>query len=409
MTAKLDILLGNLHSDENRLRFLREIYTPGNAEVADRILAIEPDTSVLEKEAGYSREHGETERFSLLAKRFVDHYIQNGWDILLKKSVVRWGDRNLADYAVSKLEEKGEESTLEYAGDIAQSLGQEQKARQLLERVLALQMKKKDDYAFSPAGTCVKLGRFNEAIDLFMRSGYHWLDRALHVAKEHVPQRVNEVAQIGFDRYAPSFHTQETYVECAEVLGKVDKAKNTLSREARKLTPDGPPRLYGGLVKSLVKLGMNNDAKTVVQKVADYHFKESRERENMMHVTFHDDSKELAELYEIIGEQAPVRDLLLARIDAGLNNGWHPSHYDKDIERGYQLTGDKAFLERKLRLFEKEQKYDEASKLVMELGKPELAESYRAMHEMVQSVRHREPEAHTSLPEELRGQIEAVR
>ena len=386
MAGRLDNLLGSLHSDKNKLTFLNCVYTPGNAEVADTILALSPNTSVLEKEVGYAREHGETQRFDSLARRFVDYYIQEGWDIALRDKVVGWGDKNIADYAVSKLEEKGEESTLEYAGEIAQSFGQEQRARQLLERVLTVQMEKKDEYAFSPAGTCVKLGRFNEAIDLFMQSGYHWFDRALHIAKEHVPQRVNEVAQKGFEGYAPTFHTQETYVECAEVLGKVDKAKKTLSCEAQKLTPDSPPRFYEGLVKSLAKLGMSNDARTVVQKVAAYHFKRAQERKDMMHVSFHDDQKELAGLYEVIGEQAPIRDILLARIDAGLNNGWHPSHYDKDIERGFQLTGDKVFLERKLILFEQEQKYDEASKLASELGNTELADNYRIMHQMVSAL-----------------------
>lgn len=387
MIESLDNLLESLHSDKNRMAFLNRVYTPGNVEVADRILALTPNTSVLEKEISYAREHGASERISSLARRLVDYYTQNNWDILLRNKVVEWGDRDVADYAISKLEEKGAESTLEYAGEIAQSFGQEQRAKKLLERVLTVQMKKKDKYTFSPAETCVKLRRFNEAIDLFMQAEYHWFDRALHVAKEYVPQRVNEVAQIGFDRYAPAFHTQETYVECAEVLGKVDRAKKTLAHEAQKLTPDSPPRFYEGLVKSLVKLGLNDNARTVVQKVAAYQFQKAKEKsKDMAYVSFHDEQKELARLYETIGEQAPIKDILLARIDAGLNNGWHPSHYTQDIEEGYQLTGDKAFLERKLLLLEQEQKYDEASKLANELGNAKLAGSYRTMSQMVSTM-----------------------
>ena len=108
MAGRLDNLLGSLHSDKNKLTFLNCVYTPGNAEVADTILALSPNTSVLEKEVGYAREHGETQRFDSLARRFVDYYIQEGWDIALRDKVVGCRDNNIADYAVSKLDEKGE-------------------------------------------------------------------------------------------------------------------------------------------------------------------------------------------------------------------------------------------------------------------------------------------------------------
>jgi hypothetical protein len=387
MTQDLDNLLGSLHSDKNRLAFLNQIYTTGNIEVADRLLGLTPSTSVLEKEVRYAREHGDTERFTTLARRFIDHYIENNWDILLEDEVMGWGNPDVADYAITKLEETGRESSLKYAGEIARSFGQTERERELLERVLAVQMEKEDEYAFSPAGTCVKLGRFDEAIDLFMRSGYRWLDSALNVAREHVPERTNEIAQRGFDEYAPTFHTQEIYVECAEILDKVDEAKKTLTKESKKLKPDRPPRFYQGLVSSLVKLGLNNVARTAVEKVATYQFQRAREREEgSIHLSFHDEQKELARLYETIGEQAQVKDILLARIDAGLNGDWDPSNYTGDIEKGSELTGDKAFLERKLLSLEKEQKYDEASQLAGQLGNSELAESYKTMHQMVSAI-----------------------
>lgn len=383
----LDNILKGLHSDKNRLAFLNRVYTPGNVEVADRILDLNLGTSVLEKELDYALKHKAKERFTALARRFVDLYIKNQYDNLLADQVVRWKDTDIANYAITKLEETGKESPLECAGEIAQSFGQKEKGRKLLERVLSLQFERKGDYAFAPTGTCIKLGRFNEAIDLFMQSGYHWFNNALNVAKEHVPTRVNEIAQRGFDEYAPGFHVQETFVECAEILGKVDKAKKTLIREAKKLRPDSPPRFYQGLTNSLVKLGLNNEARIVVEKVVDYQSQRAKERkEDMVCMYFHDEQKELAELYETIGEQRPVRDILLARIDAGLNGDWHPSNYTKDIEKGLKLTGDKAFLERRLLVLEKEQKYDEASQLAQELGQPELAGNYKTMHQMVSAI-----------------------
>ena len=69
-----------------------------------------------------------------------------------------------------------------------------------------------------------------------------------------------------------------------------------------------------------------------------------------------------------------------------MDNNWHHSCYSKEIEQGLKLTGDPAFLERKLLLLEKEEKFDEASQIAERLGDQELAKSYRTMHQMVRAM-----------------------
>jgi hypothetical protein len=113
-----------------------------------------------------------------------------------------------------------------------------------------------------------------------MQAGYHWIDAALKIAKEHAPNRVKEIAERGFRSYKPGF-SPEAYVECAEILGKLEEAKKTLKREARRLKPKQSPRFYEDLVKSLVRLGLLEEAKAVVAKVAE-HEREVSEKKRIL-------------------------------------------------------------------------------------------------------------------------------
>jgi tetratricopeptide (TPR) repeat protein len=379
----LNDLLSKLYSDENRLAFLRKIYSPGNIEVADRILSINPeDSSVLESEIEHAKEHGMEDRFTALARNFVNRYVTRGFTSSLEGKVIEWGNLTIANYAIAKLQEEGEEDSIEHAAGIAKSFGREEEARILLERLLKIQLKERGKYASSPAGTCVKLGHYNEAIELYMQAGYHWVDTAIKIAKEHAPNRLTEVAQKGFKSYNPGFGSQEIYVECAEILGKTDEAKKTLIKESRELRPDSPPRFYESLVKSLVKLDLVEESKDVVTKVAEFEHEASR-KERYYELGR---QKELAKLFEAIGDKAPIGGIYSVRIDRGLKERWNPSNILNEINEGYKLTGDIIFLEKKLILLEQEGKYDEAEKLAAELGRHELADAYSAMQKMVQEA-----------------------
>ncbi len=55
MPTELNSILENLHSDEARLAFLTSIYLPGDADVADKILTMGEDCSVIEKEMNFAK------------------------------------------------------------------------------------------------------------------------------------------------------------------------------------------------------------------------------------------------------------------------------------------------------------------------------------------------------------------
>ena len=380
----LDDLMGSLHSEESQLTFLNSVYTPGNVEVADRIIALNPHSEVLDEEVHYALAHGDEQRFEKLAKKRVDSYVENDWVTLIGDYVMKFGNMKVANYAIAALEKMAKEGSIEEASDIAQHFGQSEKRDELLERLLSIQMQEKD-WVFGPSQTYVKLGQFNEAIDLLVNSGYNWFGRALEIAKEHVPERIEEVAQRVFHEYSPDSARQEPFVEAARILDKTDEAKKILSREAKKFKPEYHPQFYDGLVSSLVALGADKEAQLVVKKVADHQNKRAR-KEEKGHVFFHDEQKELATLYETIGDLDSAKDILLARIDAGIEGQWHPSHYEKDIEKGWEMTRDSAFLERKLLFLERGGRYEEAAKTATELGDAELAQNYMAMRYMVSDI-----------------------
>jgi ABC-type Fe3+-hydroxamate transport system substrate-binding protein len=145
----LDEILHSLYSDESRLVFLRRIYFPGNMEVADKILAMDPhDISVLNSEMEYAKRHGLEDRFIVLAKKFVDYYIKEGFHLFVKDHVINWNNSTIADYAITRLQEVGREDLLESAAEIAKAFGREKEARKILERILDFQLKKRINIHF---------------------------------------------------------------------------------------------------------------------------------------------------------------------------------------------------------------------------------------------------------------------
>lgn len=390
MTVQLDVLLENLHSDDSRLHFLRNVYTPGNTEVADRILAMSGDSSVIEKEIAHARQAGDVGRFRQMAKRHIDYHVRHDFDILLRAIVIGWQDPELADYAIQKMTSKPEdnrklEEPLEYAAEIAQAFGKEEVARQQLERLVALQ-DRDSKYRFPAAQTLVKLGRFDEAIDRYLEEcdGLAWISDALKLAREHSPARVTEVAQRGFDQYKSGSGFEGLYVECARQVGQTRAAEKTLLRYAQTMKIDNPPSFYEKLVKALVQLNHVEEARQVVERVAQH---EEQVKSSERRYEF-DRPAELAILYHAIGQTDAVRNIYAERIDIRIREGYDHSNVINDINRAIELTGDRAtFLEKRMLLHEKHGKYEQASKLAAELRKPKLAENYRQMHQMVISVK----------------------
>ena len=389
MSTELNPILENLHSNEARLAFLTSIYVPGNVDIADKILTMGEDYSVIEKEMAHAKKTGNTDRFRDMAIKCIDHYVKNDLDISLRDIVIEWQDSELADYAIEQLTSKPEENRrlenpLGYAIEIAQSFGKEEVAKQNLERLLVLQ--EDSEYKFPAGETLEKLGRFSEAIDKYVESTEgrcsRFMDDALRIARENVPERIEEIAQIGFNAYEPETGFESIYVECAEILGKTKKAEKTLVKHSEKVKIKDSPRFYAGIVESLVKFGKNKEAKDLVKRVVK---NEKKAKKSDTSYSF-DRSEELARLYHAIGEIEPIREIYNERIDIRIRKGHHPSNTLNDIKKVIEMTGDTSFREKELGIYEIQGEYQKAANLANELGKPELAQMYNIMYGQVQEI-----------------------
>ncbi len=346
-----------------------------------------PNSRLLEKEIEQAKEADEKDRFVMLGRKYVDYYIANEFDILLIDIVKEWDNPALAEYAISRMssvsnEKRRLESTLEYAADIATAFGKEEQAKQLLERLLEYELKN-PEFKSPAARTLVKLGRYDRAIDRYMKCNDGYLENALSIAKEHCPDRMEEVARKGFKNFKDINWFAEFYVECAEILGKKEQARKNLVKKARKEKVDSSPRLYNALVASLMKLGEEGEAREFVYKVAE---NEARVKKESNYYDFNR-PEELAGLFHLIGEVQEVKYIYMERIDVRIRENHHPSNTMKDIDAAVRLTGDESFRKKKMRVFELQEEYDQAAALAMELGKDELAATYSRMQAMVNDAR----------------------
>ena len=207
MVQELDAILDALPSEKVKLAFLKNIYLPGNEEVADSILAInKDDSSVFKQEMAYAKKTENCGRFVSLAKKYIDYYISHDYVILLKDIVIEWNNPELADYAIEEItlkpeDNRGLERPLEFAVEIAQAFGKNNKSIELLERLLALQ-ERDSEYKSTAAKTLEKLGRFDDAIDKYLEEKSAVSD-AFNLAEEHSPERLHEIANAEFSQYEP--------------------------------------------------------------------------------------------------------------------------------------------------------------------------------------------------------------
>ncbi len=391
MTTSLDDILGKLHTDKKRLAFLKEIYSVGNTAVADRILTMTTDpsdlASVLESEIKHAKKQGMDDRFVTLAKRLIDSRIEQGCGILLIDKVIGWAHPMVADYAITQLtanskncNDMSDYDSLEHAGKIAQNFGKKDEAKNIFEKVLKHQMKNVDKSPSTVARTLFKLGRYNEAIDFYLRekNNYFNVGFALSIAKEHIPERVKKIAKTGYNSHnALQIGGTNTliFLECAEILGKTEEARKSLLKYAGELNPYMPPRFYDSLVTSLVKLGETKTAESIFVKVAM----------NNLH-----EPKETVNLFIRLGGNAAapaMANYLLARIDALIKEESDPKHILKEINEGYNATQNPVFLDKKLQVLEQAGRYEEASDLAFEIGKHDLAETYKTMCGMVARIK----------------------
>ncbi len=390
MTKKLDDILEKLHSDSARLTYLKRIHTPENIEIADRILSLDPENyTFLEREIEYAKKKNLTNRVLELGRQLIDLYIKNELGITARDKVIELRHKDLAHYTINRLiEETPNESSMEYASEIANAFGESDMEKRILNELLKVQ-KKKGEFLFSAADTAVKLGKYDEAVDLYMESAkdaFGFLDQALDAAQEHAPHKLKKVAQFGFNKFTQDRGFWKIYVRCAQILDKTNVAKERLLKEAKKIKIkpesgivgsknyyDFIPRYYQNLVEGLVSLGCTTEAENIVDQVAINETKLRRIDERYNH---NERQKELAQLYHTIGRTDEVKRIHVELIDMIPLSGYGPENGLRAIDEAIELTCDQTLQEKKFRFLEVQENYKAAEKLARKLKMDDLVAIY---------------------------------
>lgn len=402
MTAKLETILASLSTDESRIAFLERAYYPGNIEVADAMLTLEPNQNVrnqlLESEIEFVVKQKSiglrVRRYHKLLQQFISENLKAGRYSTVSDAVRRWdvpqkmaidAERYILDH-VNIEELNSARSVFKQLIDIVIFEGGEKKARDIAAQMVG-RLKKEDNvqYPLLIVEYCQKLRLYQEAIDICLKSDYHMVDDALEIALKHAQGRLQEVARHGFNNYESGW--EEVFTKCADILGPdcLKEAKAKLIAQASKM-PGDRLHAYDGLVKSLMKLGAIQEAKDFVRKCADAQKNEARR--NSSYWTRADQVDELVDLFKLVGEKPDVSELYLAVIDTHVAYLGRPEPEDMQFflriaDQGHNLTGGLAFLEKKRILLENQGEYQQASEIAKELRKTTLVTTYLEMQKLV--------------------------
>lgn len=386
MTTTIDELLATLHSDKARLVFLHRIYEPGRSDVADRIISLEKaDNTILDEEIQHALATRNNARLQELGRRKIDYYIQHDYARLIKREVCAWGSHDLAHYAIAELIKnfEGHYEELEVCVEIAEHFNDETTRRQVLEKALAIYVRNESICGREQtARTLERLGRYDEAIDKWCScETYGRLPEAMDIAKKHAPHKIREVAQKGFERFCDDYNCvfyAEFYVECAEILQKTEEARQTLVQYAqRKIREDNihsDINDYSGLLRSLIRFNEKQLAEDFVEK--------AHNKDTTVAALFVN-----AEHYHAIGNNQRATEMYKTYIERVMKTKGHPPDWLKNIDVAFETTRDLWFLERKREVLEILGRYDEASKVAIQLNNPQLAEHYKAMQTMIRAAR----------------------
>ena len=393
MTQNLEKILSVLQTVENRITFLESAYIPGNTDIADELLKL-VDTSlgtegqqysrIVNSEIKYAKSKADTNRVIKLAKRWIDKDIWKH-DFVESKDIIKWGNVEVANYAIEKMlgnkREDMLEAQLKHSADIAAAFGKNDLATQLYKRVLehynALEIKYNMQFSNAKADISAKLGRFDEAIMLYTQK-YCYLNTAIEIALKHRPKKVKKLAKMAFNRYRIGEDPQ-IYLEAAKLLGKIDKAKKVLAKEAEDFNANS---WHYELVDILFDLNMMPHAKKLVRKIAEYELNTTDNDWSKLEQTY----ENTAELFKEAGEP-PSKELYLLKIEAEIQKGIDASKILEDIEEGYNTTKDSIFLEKKVTVLGIQRNYLKAAQTATSLGKTNLAQTYTMMHQMVERVK----------------------
>ncbi len=397
----LDDILAAMQTDEGRLLFLRKIYVPGNAAVVERLLAIDPNRYIIEKEITYAREHSDTGRFREMAQLLITHSFSNALWPLLASKVIEWGDEETAREYVNRIvawEQGGEESLLQ-ASRVAEAYGWEEERREYLEGLV--EKRKKDPHQrISVAQKLCELLRFDEAIETICGADYGHLPRAMDIAEKYAKQKVRKVALQGYNRFREDdVYYVDFYLMCANVLDRKDEARERVMELYRRenisierYVHNGHiyTHHYLGLIKALVILGEQETAEKFVENV----------KQTILQI---DDRKlplplSVAELYFAIGRRERVIEIYEKYLEKYFDRpGLHYRNANRNamieiLDRAIEMTHDPKFVVRQYGLLEECGMYEKAAMLANQCGDDDRATTYQQMHKQVMVTRGWESE-----------------
>jgi len=397
MTRSLGSLLNSLLTDSYKLTFLEKIYAPGNIEVADAILELHPNNrTVIKREIAHAGKNALEERFKVMARKYIDNLItakvirspENtyAWDMSDTKEVVSWENEEMTDYALSQIRKLNDKSSLINGANLAEASGKTDKRKSILERLFQVQMRtERKEYPSAPAETAEKLGRYEEAINLYLEGNRSDKYKALILAQKHSSaERVKKIARIGFNEFNIDRPQQnpEFYLHSASILGKLKEAKETLKISSQETIVDTNPHAYRNLVKALRNMGALSEARAFANRIEEYEFEEMK---NLKHYRA-ENQRSLADIFLYLKDESKAVQAYTRKIEFQSSKGHHLSNYTDDIEIVYKMTGDKSIFKTKFLAFEKEGQYRDAANLARRIGETELVNIYRTMERRVAAV-----------------------
>jgi len=381
MAEDLDFILGGLEHEDARLRLLKKLYIPGNVDVADRILAKEENSSILEQEAEHADKAGDEARLKDMATRLIDVYISRRVHNIVDL-VIEWNRPELTKYAIELFTQR-DPPRLDNAIEIAEGLGMTRKRRGLLEKALALEEEKSDD-GEGRASTLAKLKRYDEAIDRLIRKDVYGIKQALDMAKEHSTDRLTQIAKRGFSRFRGEPGEWSMYVECGKILGKMEKVeKAAIEYYARNIAdslsdynhfPD-----YLEMVETFVACDEGDMARKIVHAYNHHIKSDPRKKENT------EELKNLAKLYHAIDDFGETNRTLYELIE--LENQDSTSYGAlRAVEFAVKLTGEIGFNFQIPDIHVRRAEFREAAAAAKNLGRSEMTEEYTRIQGLIDTA-----------------------
>lgn len=381
----LESILEQLADDESRVTFLRNLYKPGRTEIADKILDLQENYTIMLQEADHALKKGRIVRFLEMAKKYVDTRINSGLE-KVADTVIAWDNLEIGTYTMDKLSKVEQEDNwrrpLVHASRVAKHFGMQEKNTELLERLLELQKKKNTEY-WRITETLIELDRYDEVINIYIQNND--LPQAFAVAESHLHDRVKEIAELILNNYEKNSGSDsdengdkvrvKIYVHAAKILGKQEQAAQILMDQAKNYKYQGRVQYGYDLLKALMDLEKREEAQDFADKLEQACRAEKGnelddyDREAI--ISIHETAGSIRRMKKIYHEMLNIQ-----RIKKGKSS-------IEILQKAFKETGDTQFRQMQMLEYERSGSYLRAAKLAEELGKRELALTYRQMQTMV--------------------------